>query len=203
MRIITSCLLACLILLVFSCGQGPVEPGSDTNVIMPLKIGNRWDGTTIVYTFGDSSSTATTLLLTKTTKINKEIWYVGEYSENSEIIENRLYSNRNDGLWIWYTNPDKPEGTPYLLAKYPAKEGDIYDGPFIETSYYKVLSTDTILNIHKDKYKCYSYVLVIPESISAPTWQSFWSPGRGQIKYEIRDFFSGTRKIWQLDRFSQ
>ncbi len=202
MRLAAFYLLLCLVLSIFSCGQGPVEPGSDADVIMPLKIGNRWDGMAKTYFLGDSSTTATTLLLKDKLKIDKEIWFVGEYSEQSEVIGHTLYSNRKDGLWAWQTNPDKPEGTPYLLAKYPANKGDIYDGPYIE-SYYVVTSTDTAVHVDNKKYKCYSYIFETPSIIDVPVRQSFWAPGTGQVKYEIRGGFGMTQTIWQLEQFSR
>jgi hypothetical protein len=106
---ITSVILA-------ACASDPLGP-TDSQPIMPLKVGNRWIGRTEqLDTAGEVKSTQfDTLEIVAEEVDNGETWY--------RTNRNTSYTIREDGLWY------RPYGAgDYLmfLAKYPASVDDLF-----------------------------------------------------------------------------
>jgi hypothetical protein len=174
-----------LILLVTCDSDKPTEPGTETydDVIMPLKVGNCWEG--IAY-YGDFSSRTwqkRDIFISGQEVINEEIWYQIRviYNETDTTPVYGLYTNRPDGLWSRSVDTAGHYGEPYLLYKYPGQIGDEY---YIGSGLYRIEDTSHIIELSGVKYECYVYL----------SFDS--SHGEG---YEIRTEFCalGTGKVYQ------
>jgi hypothetical protein len=181
-----------LILLPFSCGDyyyGPLEPEEAPMTIMPLQIGNRWEGIRIAYENSFyPETTIEVLYIDDTVTVDEEQWYIVKKSVGGEEIDPLLmYSNRSNGLWRWSTSPVLLGGKPRLFIKYPARTGERYllnDRLQIRMI---VNSTGSLVETGAGIYETINYETDDPR-IDAGIQEYYYVPDIGPIKWGIYRF---------------
>jgi hypothetical protein len=157
-RIITLGLI--FVILNSACGKKDKINNSDNDVIMPLTIGNEWQGVLKTFTISGTmiSEIPWTYRLDTKKEINNISWFEMKYivNDTETVNSNLLFTNRDDGLWA-RLNCDTSTCPTELWAKYPAVK---YDTFFTVNDTFPnavVISTDTTINIPLGEYSCYAY----------------------------------------------
>ncbi len=207
------CLLFAAASVTFcGCGQDkPTQPCGESpsdDVIMPLKIGHRWDGNYRYIRPVEPYDTVVTRLdyeIVDTISYAGIVWYetVGWFDDSS-VYSVHFYANREDGLWEF--NLIFNRQGHYLFAKYPANVGDtFYTG---EENQYAVIveSIDTLAIRTPACVDCpriiYRYRLPNPGMIEGPDYCYYFSPGFGPIGWEYIDpFHMNNYRSWEMIDF--
>lgn len=210
-------------IVILSCSDNkPTGPGLETppsDVIMPLAVGNSWEGTYKYISPVEPYDTLTAdiyISLPDSAIKYNIIWY-GYYFLNSAYpgiyypdgadipcIVTRL-ANRKDGLWIYGRN--MCDGTEYmnLLIKYPAQVGDEFlSGPNNQTV--KLVSITAVDNVPECEIcpdYIYKYAIIWPEDCEGcPETYMYYSPGWGEIKWEsFNGSLINSYHCWEIDKF--
>jgi hypothetical protein len=144
---------------IFGCKSNPSNPQApQTSVIMPLAIGNSWIyETTSYYPTGYASGiTIDTTVIQNTAPIGGETFDFIRNYEPPNLFSSTGYSNRADGLWLYYSGEAM---MPYtiLYVPYPA-EPNI---PYTQTSPFDysvtLLNADTAISVPKGNFHVLKY----------------------------------------------
>ena len=152
-------------LLLSACKKSPTEPSSQENVLMPLKVGNTWNYkySRVDPKTGDTlSSRMISVSIVGTVTIKGEEYY--RFNDGS------VARNRNDGLIIADYNERTGELGDITFFKYPAKDGEVYDG-------IKVM-TEQKVSVKAGTFFTYAYIF------TASPYNStiYIAPGVGIVK---------------------
>ena len=111
--------IAVVVVAFSSCSQHPTQPGSGSNVLWPMAVGNRWIGTHHYYDVNGqlTGTRRDTMTIVGTADVNGETWY--------EFEDGALRINRLDGVWMRIPESDGDE-LSILFARYPTTRGDTF-----------------------------------------------------------------------------
>jgi hypothetical protein len=193
--------------MIAGCSKPTPVSSDGTDVIMPLKVGNRWIGR---WSFFDSTGVISSTRLDTVTVLSEEMigsekWF--------RVDGNVLRTNRTDGYWA--------QGSlfgPNLMAKYPAAIGDTFgtdyflqtfpDGSTGEmiTYYLSVVSTSTSVTVPAGTFICHEYKsnYSMPNGVMLDNQEEryYYAPGKGMIKSEEVWFAPGGKIVmkgrWEL-----
>jgi len=206
MRKILWLLSATLVIMLPSCGDDSGN-NSESDEIMPLKIGYEWQGTESQFSeSGDLIySESWSFRIVDTVTVNNEKWFIPVVIVGIDTTHPlEMYTNREDGLWIWYTGRDSLAGQPVLWAKYPAEVADSFiSGAQLAATVY-VESIDEKINAPYGEYFCHSYRWRF-DMLFSPIDYYWLAPNMGMIKWE--KFLPGQAdnpylsKQWKLETF--
>ena len=121
------CFVLCMLFCSCSKNESPVASTPTQNgVIVPLAKGNYWVGR--VFEFDTSGNTTASYY--DTIKVFSDS---GSWGENQCWVTNRpntLWSNSDVGLLEWNSSSPPVGATPYLIARYPCRDGEVFSTGF-------------------------------------------------------------------------
>ncbi len=183
------------------CSQTP-PPTADTNVIVPLGVGYRWEGILTTYHGSDSTLSSEFVTLTYEMSDHNERWYRLAYIRNGDT-NTALYllTNRKDGLWqrnADYVAPDSLSRVMTLVFKYPAVAGDDYTCGLELTM--SVLATDTVVTVPAGTFHCICYLATDLSGEETSDTVLFLCPGVGWVRKVGYTGSSGPNWVWVLTK---
>jgi hypothetical protein len=164
-----------VILSGFGCQDAPpTSSGGDSEVLMPLTIGNSWTYAVTGYdeTGNGLKTVELTLNVCRDTIIGGEVWY--DLDPNVPFFG---FTNKEDG--VWWCRPPIPQ---FLWAKYPASVDDEWEIPGGVTG--QVMETDALISVPAGEFVCIHYKIMSLTSDGVVILHNYWSPGVGWIKFE-------------------
>lgn len=148
--------------MIVSCGddnENRLCIGNDS-LIIELSPGTMWVYRVSEYRYNEKDSTLDfvrafqdTVTIVKDTAIEGQEWSVTS-------IEDELWANRSDGLWVWKEFNDDVSG-PYLFIKYPTGFGQRYAIPAedIRPDTMRVTDADALTSVPYGTFSAISYRL--------------------------------------------
>lgn len=182
----------CLVLFLAAVGISCENVGMPVNPevaiqILPLRVGNQWKYTSIVYDSAgvEKQRWAEQQSVIADTVVDGEVWYLTDFSS--------YLTNRLDGVWQmmpnWtFTGISLGLQDPQLLLPFPTPIGSSITVRSIET--YTLLKKDVEVTVPAGTFSCYQYRMTLPESLTAVTeYDLFYAPDVGLVKrtWSIRD----------------
>lgn len=207
MRTIFVCFSAALLTLGLGCSKNPVIEIKG-GVIMPLNSGMHWYGTQRSFTDKDDNISRSIIIysLGESVTFDNETWFefIKIYDTDTSRLD-MLVTNRDDGLWIWYTHIDSLSGEPDLWAKYPATVGDTFSTRTHPMEKITVENTNSIVWAPSGIFRSYNYRVNALDIGNAPILNRYFSPNVGLVKTEYFDYFifPQTTYVWELDSLVQ
>jgi len=131
-----------LILLLVSCSKDyGTNSENESDVIMPLKVGNSWK-------FNNNNE----LKVFATTTVNgKEAFIMKLYESDGHVDDLGIYANLADGLYM------KEGDSLRLWLKYPGTSGEKYN--INGNSFWKILTTSKNVSVKAGNFSgCYEYI---------------------------------------------
>lgn len=154
-------LLFALSLLSLSCTTPTDNPPAPADVLLPLKVGNRW---IMQLTYSDTTQPGfDTMRVSRDTLIQNERWFY--LSDAFFGPDHALLTNRSTGVWGWHNDSSR------FLWKYPALPGETYLSGSDTT---RVVSITAGVDVPAGHLLCYQYR-------SRDDW--FLAPNLGFVKF--------------------
>jgi hypothetical protein len=132
---------------------------SDTNAVMPLKVGNWWEYRFFEPEKHNTFYTRTTI--TGDTTINGTQYFIADSLLVFEYFgRNYPLANVKEGLWV---DLSKYGMTSHLVLKYPCKAGDTFEpstwmrGDDTISGIWSVVDIDTLITIDAKQHHCIRY----------------------------------------------
>lgn len=170
--------------------ENPVQPSSNNQSIIPLKIGNSW--TYKVTTFDENGNILHTWQdirqIEKDTLIQNEKWFFYYYEWRC---------SRSDGIYSYKPNTSKQY---YLEYKYPGNVNETYSLGYITVT---IISTNQNITVPKGNFVTYKYRFLNPTDEYE---YDYLSPNIGPVlmeyysKNQSGNFFVSIR--WELVDYS-
>jgi len=164
--------------VVIGCSDDDDNPvSSQSNVLMPLDVGNSWTYRQITFQYPDNSSSISDkgMTISKDTLRDGETWF---------RIGDDEYINKSDGLHIMKYNFFGTYGP--IIYRYPATVGDAYNNPDIQgSSYITVTDLAKPINVIAGEFTCIGYKSVV--NIGEDTWttHTYFAPDTGIVLKKV------------------
>jgi len=164
-----------LLFTISSCKKSnPVGP-SNSQQILPLKIGDTW---LIEYTVYDTTEAIEgtmydTAMVKTDTVISGVTWH-----RVSSITIDGVFTDKSDGLWGFGSTGG------FVIFRYPANVGDTWNAPMNSSATYEItLESDSAsVTVPKGTYVCYDYRMLLN---SLPKLEVYLSPGVGFVAMDV------------------
>ena len=195
------CTVPLIVTIVVSCENVgiPIRP-EETTQILPLRVGNYWKYTYVVYDSAgvEKQRQVEQRSVIADTVVDGEVWYLTDFSS--------YLTNRPDGVWQripnWtFTGTFLGFLDPQLFLPFPIPLGSSVTVRSIET--YTLLRREEEVVVPAGKFSCYHYRMTLPGSIGAiDEYHLFYAPGVGLVKetwsvrqdpppYSVISYYSG------------
>jgi hypothetical protein len=189
-----------VILILAGCGAKDPLTSTETQVIMPLKVGNHWEYVSNFYNpdyVGPTASGMITYDVLGTLQIGTETWYVFQLFDSTRyrlpsdssfyVYTDSIYAiNRADGLWTRSTVVSQP----YRSIKFPVRLGEIYvvnpgvpGSPEIE-----VVSLTEPVRVPAGLFSCHHYV-EHEDQYGFDRSHIYCKPNIGIVREELRNLY--------------
>ncbi len=155
------------VLFIISACSDSSSP-SETNEILPLKVGNEWWFKNTPYK-GDDSLTMFNII--RKAKYFDEDWFVFNLSGKQTLMKNKA-----DGLWAIEFSEEFPDGKEFVYFKYPAEIGTI---TYTESQEQKLISINEKVEVPAGVFNCYLYRSIYKDEGMSDI---YLSPGTGFVK---------------------
>ena len=187
-------LLFIFTLLFTYCCSEPTESNITDTEIIPLKMGNNWDYIRTVY---DSAGIVQyteniNYLVIRDTIIHYERWF-GLTNTPASIY----YTNKYNGYWLYRKKVPNyfPNDTSFLIYKYPANVGDIYNGFGYQR---EVVAVNKLISVPAGSFNTIHYVdtFLPPNNYLQESFEIFVARGIGIVKrMQIGRKYDGTNFV--------
>lgn len=144
-------LIACLIIISYSCDENSTGEYSDAKGLIPFKLNNSWEYLNIISdSSGNVIGTDTiTMRIIKDTIISN----IHFYKYDNSVLH---LTSKQDGIWIYFISDSIEEY--YLEYKYPCKTGDTYSFLYGRPpAVVSVVLTSTNVQVEAGTFSCILY----------------------------------------------
>lgn len=175
MKKLSLIILTLLLALFIGCSDTPTYPEVQSDVLIPLNVGNYWDYESVTYDSNGNPTYSNFISrdsVYSDTLLNNEKWYF--ISDNEVYAVGRFVRNQSGYGYLTATLYETTK--PKLLFKYPAAVGDI-------SEYNVVININKKVVTSLGVFDCIKYRQPISEGGSL-YWDYYVAPNIGVVKIE-------------------